>query len=135
MTEVEKINQVVDEFAKDMKVRLLEKHNKGYRGWDGEYPEEFLTKELVADAKDVQRNIPLNKFNATLVNILNKRLVDVGARAMMVWFRYNNLNTRKSLEQPIAADAKKSCGTCNPFPESSWNFCPNCGRDLHTAEL
>ena len=49
---------------------------KGYLGWDGKYPTDKLQIEMSEDT----------------VRVLNgegveKNLVDVGARAMMLWFR------------------------------------------------
>jgi hypothetical protein len=37
--EIERLNQVVDEFAAEMKARLREQAVKGYRGWDN--PEHY----------------------------------------------------------------------------------------------
>ena len=89
MDELNRINQAVDAFCADLKDRLKEKHNAGYRGWDGEYSEISLVSEMVKDAQDVALNLPVKKYTTTCTHVLHKRLIDIGAWAMMLWFRHN----------------------------------------------
>ena len=96
MTEIERINQVVDAFACAIKERMTKKYEEGYVGWDGEYPESALIEELVSDAEDINRNLPLDKFKTTCTNVLLKRTIDVGARSMMLWYRHNHSLHRTS---------------------------------------
>jgi len=90
MNEIDKINQAVDTFASKIKTRMTNKYNEGYRGWDGEYPESALIKELIADAEDIKLNTPIKEFPITCTHVLNRRLIDIGARSMMIWYRHNN---------------------------------------------
>ncbi len=87
MNEIETINRAVDDFADAIKARMAEKHDTGYRGWDGAYPESELLDELAGDVEDVAYNVPLKHFVTSCRGIMLSRLVDVGARAMMLWYR------------------------------------------------
>jgi len=89
MNEIEKINNTIDAFTDNIKERMLQKYKEGYRGWDGKYSEIYLSNELLNDAVDVARNLPIKNFKPTCTVILNQRLVDISARCMMLWYRYN----------------------------------------------
>jgi len=76
MTEIERINQAIDEFAAAIKKRMAEKYYEGYRGWDGDYSADDLCYEIGDDAAEM-----LGTAN------YHKEAVDIGARAMMLWHR------------------------------------------------
>ena len=86
MTEIERLNAAVDEFAAAIKTRLDEQAAKGYQGWDGAYPARDLASELAGDALAVRahweecRDVPA----------MPRLLIDIGARAMMLHFRSSN---------------------------------------------
>ena len=86
--EIEKIDAAIDAFASAIKERMHEKHEAGYTGWDGEYPIAKLLDELIDDAMDIKANIPIKNFKATCTIVLLKRATDIGARAMMLWYRH-----------------------------------------------
>ncbi len=85
---IEKIDAAIDAFASAIKYRMHEKHEAGYTGWDGEYPITELINELIDDAMDIKENIPIKKLKATCTNISLNRATDIGARAMMLWYRH-----------------------------------------------
>lgn len=68
---------------------IQEEYEDGKRGWDKQYSELRLIQELVKDAIDIENNTPLGEFKITLENVLSKRLIDVAARAMIIWYRHN----------------------------------------------
>ncbi len=78
MNEIERINMAVDEFTTAIKIRMIAKYHKGYRGWEKEYSTERLAIELNKDSCE------LIKLNAPM-----KAAVDIGARAMILWHRHN----------------------------------------------
>ena len=77
--EIKKINTAVDSFATAIKARMLEKYQQGYHGWDGQCSEASLVLELYRDSCEL-----------LLRNNLIKFAIDIGARAMMLWYRHNN---------------------------------------------
>jgi len=81
MEEFDKIDKAVDEFAAVIKYRMKQKYVEGYRGWDEQYPIEYICKELRDDACD------LVKMHASYGYPTVCKDIDVGARAMMVWYR------------------------------------------------
>ncbi|MBN1104731.1 MAG: hypothetical protein JXL84_15035 [Deltaproteobacteria bacterium] len=87
MDEIDRINSAIDCFAAAIKSRMADKYHQGYRGWDGEYSATALIEEIIGDAKNVEENIPIERFKTTCTNILRRRMVDIGARAMMLWYR------------------------------------------------
>ena len=75
-----KLNYAVDEFALEMKRRLSEKAEEGYRGWSGKSP---TTEKLMLDAnKDTCKILKYEK--------VSQHCVDVANRLMMVWWREGN---------------------------------------------
>jgi len=91
----------VDAFTTAVKVRLDEQAAKGYTGWDGDYPTDKLARELAEDVADLRNNLPIGSFHMTLNNVLIKRVVDIGARAMMLHYRSSNARN-----QGLALDKK-----------------------------
>jgi hypothetical protein len=87
--EISKINAVIMSFTDKIKDRMLEKYNDGKRGWDEQYSESKLIQELAKDIMDIKKNTPLDKFKVTLENVLSRRLIDIAARTMIVWYRHN----------------------------------------------
>ena len=81
----EKREAALDVFAEGIKRRLDEQAAKGYSGWDGAYPDEKLARELKEDAEAVAFNTPLEVYTAHF--ILRRKLLDIGARAMMLYYR------------------------------------------------
>jgi len=77
MTDKEKRDKAVDEYAEAIKARLDEQASKGYTGWDGEYPRESLCMEILEDA----RNLLVHDGKS------RKDALDIGARGMMLWMR------------------------------------------------
>jgi len=66
----------VDEFAAAIKARLDEQAAKDYTGWDGDCPANTIRSELLANALQVY------KYGTD-------KIVDIGARAMMLYYRDN----------------------------------------------
>jgi hypothetical protein len=87
MDELDRINSAIDCFAAAIKSRMADKYYQGHRGWDGEYPVVNLIEEVFADIKDIRRNMPIINFTDSCISVLRRRLVDIGARAMMLWYR------------------------------------------------
>jgi hypothetical protein len=78
MTEKQKRDKAVDEFAAEMKARLdWAADEKRYTGWDGAYSEDHLRTEMLADAEDI------TLFN----NNTPKKFFDVANRCMFLWYR------------------------------------------------
>jgi len=73
MSDKQKRDAAVDAFAAEIKARLDERAAKGYTGWDGEYPAQHLAAEIRQDTKTTDHG--------------QSKAVDIGARAMMLWFR------------------------------------------------
>ena len=78
MEKIEKINETIDEFAAEIKSRMKDQYDKGYRGWDGGYSEHRLARELNVDSCE------LIKLKEPI-----KNAIDIGARAMMLWYRHS----------------------------------------------
>ena len=78
MTEIEKLNQAVDEFAAAMKARLAEKEKEGYTGWDGEHSESDLCDQIMTDADDILSGTADEDTTVA---------VDIANPAMMIFWR------------------------------------------------
>jgi len=74
--ERERLTHAVDEFAAEMKARLLEKHEEGYRGWNEAYPSDAIAVEINRDSVALIKN-----------HKNRKAAVDIANRAMMLWIR------------------------------------------------
>jgi predicted secreted protein len=74
--EIKKINDAIDEFSEEIKKRMLDKFVQGYRGWDGNY-----------DIRTIKHEINDDAYLLLNCNSDEQLSVDIGARAMMVWFR------------------------------------------------
>ena len=79
MEGIERINKAIDEFAGVMKSRMADKHREGYRGWDGKYHIPYLCDKIARDAHKIQFSVAHDKA-----------AIDIGARAMMLWYRHKN---------------------------------------------
>ena len=80
MTDKAKRDAAVDGFAAAVKARLDAKAAEGYTGWDGAWPEELLLGRMTGMVDD------LNALDCGPAR--QRRIaVDVGALAMMLWFR------------------------------------------------
>lgn len=90
-----KRDAAVDAFAAAIKARLDEKAAKGYTGWDGYYPSNVLRAEIVNDAAHCYRHESSDK------------MVDIGARAMMLHFR--------AAPAAPAQNADRTCETCDDY--------------------
>ena len=75
--EIRELMSAVEHFAQAMKVKLLVCARKGKRGWDGEHPQTDLCEQIMIDAENMANEIG-NQANLS---------VDVGNRAMMLWYR------------------------------------------------
>jgi len=80
--EMARISAVVDDFANAIKARLRYKVMEGYTGWDDGYPASALRDELLQDAADIRRY----RTDQTELR-LQRKLTDIGARSMFLWFR------------------------------------------------
>jgi hypothetical protein len=87
MTDKEKRDAAVDAFAADIKKRLDEQATKGYTGWDGVYP----AQDLCAQIKQDTAALFIWPFQP-------RKIIDIGARAMMLHFRTVNKTTTRLLE-------------------------------------
>ncbi len=67
----------VDEFAKEMKARLLEKLLVGYSGWND--PKKVSSDNLRTDIVDDALDMELNDDS--------EKTVDIANRCMMLWYR------------------------------------------------
>jgi len=76
--EIECLGLAVDDFAKEMKIRLIHKALEGFTGWDGTYPENKLCEEIEIDATVIATGRAKNK---------TKLSIDIANRAMMLWYR------------------------------------------------
>jgi hypothetical protein len=72
-TEEQKLCKAADDFNEAIKERLLQKAREGYTGWDGDYPAAHLAAEIRQDTRTSDNG--------------KSKAVDIGARAMMLWFR------------------------------------------------
>lgn len=76
--EIKRLMDAAQNFCAEMQHRLLEQHEKGKRGWEGEYPSYDLAVEA-------------NKDTCTIVNRSHrpprKECIDVANRMMMLWLR------------------------------------------------
>jgi hypothetical protein len=70
-----RLHKAVDAFAKAMKLRLDEKADAGYTGWDGAYPACSLRSEILSDAEEMREFAESHKA------------VDIANRCMMLWYR------------------------------------------------
>jgi len=78
VSDKDKRDAAVDDFAKAMKARLDEKAAQGYTGWDEHYPAGKLAHEIYNDAA---RILPeTGGWN-------DKKGIDIANRAMMLWYR------------------------------------------------
>ena len=75
MSDKQKRDKAVDDFAEAMKVRLDEKANEGYTGWDGGFPTKKLRESIDRDSWKMVRDGNDDKA------------VDIANRCMMLWFR------------------------------------------------
>ncbi len=76
LNEIIKIENAVNSFAAEIKRRMLEKLRQGYLGWDSKYSTDRLMIELNKDTVLVLKG-----------EDISKNLVDIGARAMILWLR------------------------------------------------
>ena len=76
--EIDKIERAIDAFALEIKRRMFEKYQEGLRGWDkmSELDRHRMAKMMKRDA-----------VFAALGRSNKKSLVDIGARAMILWHR------------------------------------------------
>jgi len=79
MTDKPKRDAAVDAFAAEIKKRLDDRESRGYTGWTGEYPSRSLCKEIELDVMELSA-VPEQAIKA----------VDIGARAMMLYYRTVN---------------------------------------------
>lgn len=80
MTDKEKRDKAVDEFAAAMKERLDWAHDaKGHRGWDGSYDGDALRDEILDDAAELYSPVDFSL-----------RCVDIAARSMFLRWRVQN---------------------------------------------
>lgn len=71
------LENALKDFSAAVMYRIGEKYEEGYRGWDGDYDYHKLAIELNKDSIElIKENDPI------------KASIDIGARAMMLWYRH-----------------------------------------------
>lgn len=71
------LKNTLTDFFLAVSQRLGEKYEEGYRGWNGDYDYHKLAIELNKDSIElIKENDPV------------KAAIDIGARAMMLWYRH-----------------------------------------------
>jgi hypothetical protein len=87
MTEKEKLCQLVDEFAKAMKKRLMQKHAEGFRGWEDSTLEvDNIPENLFHKASEVYAlcaGLGTDHYRKQVVS--QKTFVDIANFAMFLW--------------------------------------------------
>jgi len=79
--EKQKLDSAVDEFAKEMKARLHEKVDEGFRGWDSlELDEHSVPFNMLYKAESI-----FNKLSRKQI-LPNKTMFDLSNYAMMIWY-------------------------------------------------
>ncbi len=79
--EEEKLCKAMDDFAAEMKKRLIAKARQGYMGWD--VPSQIFSRDLRLEL--------VNDAAAMYANENDAKAVDVANRAMMLWYRSNKI--------------------------------------------
>ena len=87
--ETQLLEDEVDRFAHDIKVRLKEKYHEGYTGWDDATMQSTIAKAVIHDAHIVLKDI----LNGNVNRETSVNCIDVAARAM---FLYRFTNSRES---------------------------------------
>jgi len=70
--EIVRLNEAVDAFAHDMKVKLAKKATEGWRGWDCEVNDSIIVSRLIT--------------KSNLVEFDRAQAVDIANLAMMLWY-------------------------------------------------
>ena len=82
--EKRKLNQAVIDFSHKMKMRLFQKVEEGYNGWDDKEYRNIIIRDLLTEIHDIE----LMESNGQKCN--KKRFVDIANRAMMLFKMCND---------------------------------------------
>lgn len=82
--EKQKLSKAVDRFAHDIKMRLYQKTDEGYTGWDDDNFKANIIDDLTNDSLEAKGYYVTGEFPP------KKLLVDIAARAMFLSRFYNN---------------------------------------------
>jgi hypothetical protein len=74
------LEKAVNDYARSMKIRLHEKEEQGYEGWDN--PNTIDSLSLISSIRS-----DLNEMQHAHDDKFLKLCIDIGNRAMMLWYR------------------------------------------------